>query len=76
MQLTRDEVIDATARGGVLRFVNHSCEPNCRVEKWNVAGEERCGVFTAQDINAGDELTFDYCFDRSAGSVRLLICYC
>jgi SET domain-containing protein len=72
MQLTRSEVIDATTRGGVLRFVNHSCDPNCSVEKWNVAGEERCGIFTAKAVSAGDELTFDYCFDRSANSVRPL----
>jgi SET domain-containing protein len=65
MQVAGDEVVDATCRGGLLRFMNHCCTPNCRIEKWNVAGEERCGVFTAGTVNAGDELTFDYGFDRS-----------
>ncbi|ETL77545.1 hypothetical protein L917_21513, partial [Phytophthora nicotianae] len=65
MQLAPGEVIDATHRVGVLRFMNHSCVPNCKVERWNIAGERQCGIFTVQDVRAGDELTFDYCFDRS-----------
>src|SRR5438034_710410 len=33
-------IIDAT-RGSIARFVNHSCEPNCRMVKWTVAGAKR-----------------------------------
>ncbi|KAG1712283.1 hypothetical protein DVH05_000031 [Phytophthora capsici] len=60
LQLNADEVIDATRIGGRMRFVNHSCEPNCQVEKWSVRGQERCGLFAIQCVKAGDELTFDY----------------
>jgi SET domain-containing protein len=28
------EVIDAAAKGSDARFVNHSCDPNCHIEKW------------------------------------------
>ncbi|OWY96629.1 Histone-lysine N-methyltransferase [Phytophthora megakarya] len=38
LQLSRNRVIDATFVGGRMRFVNHSCEPNCAFEKWNVRG--------------------------------------
>ena len=30
--------IDGGLCGGEGRFINHSCEPNCHIEKWNVNG--------------------------------------
>ena len=35
-------VIDATTVGNESRFINHSCQPSCSLEKWKVHGEERC----------------------------------
>ncbi|ETN00550.1 hypothetical protein PPTG_24251 [Phytophthora nicotianae INRA-310] len=34
MSLTKGEVIDARACGGIARFANHGCNPNCVVERW------------------------------------------
>jgi histone-lysine N-methyltransferase ASH1L len=31
-------VIDAGRTGGEARFINHSCDPNCVIEKWSVLG--------------------------------------
>jgi SET domain-containing protein len=27
-------VIDGGTKGAQARFINHSCEPNCHIEKW------------------------------------------
>ena len=44
--------------------MNHSCNPNCVLEKWIVDGGVRVGLFAKVDIPAGEELTFDYKFER------------
>lgn len=28
------EVVDGYRKGTIARFVNHSCDPNCHIEKW------------------------------------------
>jgi SET domain-containing protein len=60
MAITATEVIDARNLGGMARFANHSCCPNCLVERWEVAGETCCALFAKQKISAGDEITIDY----------------
>ena len=66
------EVIDATVKGGMARFINHSCEPNCETQKWLVHGELAIGLFALKDIEAGVELTFDYNFERYGDKVTCL----
>ncbi|KAI9234276.1 MAG: hypothetical protein BYD32DRAFT_464544 [Podila humilis] len=74
MSLQSDEVIDATKKGCLARFINHSCNPNCHLEKWVVGPKLRIGIFSIKRINAGDELTFDYQFERYG--VEAQKCYC
>jgi [histone H3]-lysine4 N-trimethyltransferase ASH1L len=63
MLFDQNMIIDAT-RGSIARFVNHSCEPNCRMEKWTVGGKPRMALFAGdRGIMTGDELTYDYNFD-------------
>lgn len=64
MNIGNGETVDATRKGGVGRFINHSCEPNCETQKWTVNGEVTIGLFTKTDVAAGTELTFDYNFQR------------
>lgn len=33
MALKADEIIDATVKGNITRFVNHSCDPNSETQK-------------------------------------------
>ncbi|KAL8482235.1 hypothetical protein ACS0TY_028403 [Phlomoides rotata] len=68
MTLNGSEVIDACAKGNLGRFINHSCDPNCRTEKWMVNGEVCIGLFALRDIKKGDEVTFDYNYVRVFGA--------
>lgn len=55
-------VIDGHRMGGDGRFVNHSCQPNCEMQKWSVNGQFRMALFALRDIKAGEELAYDYNF--------------
>nr|GMD94173.1 histone-lysine N-methyltransferase ASHH2-like [Ipomoea batatas] len=68
MTLNGSEVIDACAKGNLGRFINHSCDPNCRTEKWMANGEVCIGLFAIRDIKKGEELTFDYNYVRVFGA--------
>lgn len=61
---TRPQFIDATKKGGLGRFLNHSCNPNCYIAKWVVGRQLRMGIFTKRKVNKGEELTFNYNVDR------------
>lgn len=74
MALKSDAIIDATTKGNISRFINHSCEPNAETQKWTVNGELRIGFFTTKSIRAGEEITFDYQFQRYGKDAQR--CYC
>ena len=76
MMIQQGEYIDATKRGGLGRFMNHSCAPNCYVDKWVVGTKLRMGIFADRDILAGEELTFDYNVDRYGYPASLTKAYC
>ena len=61
------QMIDATRKGAISRFINHSCEPNCETQKWTVDGILRLGLFTSQPIKKGEELTFNYGYTWGTG---------
>lgn len=57
-------VIDANQGGNVARWINHSCEPNCRAVleehgKGNTR-HDRVLIETLRPIAEGEELTYDY----------------
>lgn len=33
-EINREIVIDATFKGNLSRYINHSCCPNCELQKW------------------------------------------
>jgi len=74
MALRSNAVIDATVKGNISRFINHSCDPNAMTQKWTVNGELRVGFFSIRDIRRGEEITFDYQFQRYGKEAQK--CYC
>jgi len=43
-------VIDATKKGGIARFINHSCMPNCTAKIIKVEGGKRIVIYALRDI--------------------------
>eukprot|EP00891_Asterochloris_glomerata_P001344 jgi/Astpho2/1344/e_gw1.00024.73.1_t len=74
MNVGNGEVIDAARMGGLGRFINHSCSPNCETQKWIVRGELAIGLFTLKAVPAGTELTFDYNFERYGDKPLKCLC--
>lgn len=74
MSLTKSEFVDATRKGNLGRFCNHSCNPNCYVDKWVVGNKLRMGIFAIREIQAGEELVFNYNVDRYGADPQP--CYC
>lgn len=74
MSLSKGEFVDATKKGNLGRFCNHSCNPNCYVDKWVVGDKLRMGIFAERAIAKGEELVFNYNVDRYGANPQP--CYC
>ncbi|XP_031333016.1 histone-lysine N-methyltransferase 2C-like isoform X3 [Photinus pyralis] len=62
-RLDEERVIDATLCGGLARYINHSCNPNCVAEIVEVDRDLRIIIFAKRRIQRGEELAYDYKFD-------------
>ena len=56
--------IDGGVNGNDARFINHSCDPNCK----STVENRRVFIDAIRDIAPGEELTFDYKLDVSASA--------
>ena len=72
-RVDEDTIIDATEKGNVARFTNHSCEPNCRAEIIMVNKAPKIVFYATKRIEAGEEITYDYKF---APEIEKIPCYC
>ena len=55
-RIDENTVIDATKRGGIARFINHSCTPNCTAKIIKVDGSKRIVIYALRDIERGESL--------------------
>lgn len=51
-----DTVIDATMVGGLARYINHSCNPNCVAEVVPFEKESKIIIITSRRIVRGEEV--------------------
>jgi histone-lysine N-methyltransferase SETD1 len=75
-RIDENTVIDATKKGGIARFINHSCMPNCTAKIIKVEGTKRIVIYALRDIAQNEELTYDYKFEREIGSLDRIPCLC
>ena len=61
-------VVDATMTGGVARYINHCCEPNCVTETVELA-DWHIIIFANRRISRGEELSYDYKVNQSSFNV-------
>ena len=61
--LSDGRCIDGASQGNDARFANHSCEPNCEA----VEVDGRIWIEALRPIAPGEELTYDYAYERSEG---------
>lgn len=66
--VNRRWVRDANVGGNIARFINHSCRPNCYTQ---IVGLD-IWIRAARNIEAGEELTYDYNTDGD----KIIPCRC
>ena len=68
MELNNGVYVDGKRKGNLSRFINHSCDPNCELVRWNVKGRTRIGIFALREIAPNEPLSYDYqVYHRSFG---------
>src|ERR1051326_7793118 len=58
-EVNEREDLDGDVDWNPARYINHSCAPNCEVE-WDGS---HIWLVARRDINAGEEITFNYGYD-------------
>ncbi|CAI9775495.1 unnamed protein product [Fraxinus pennsylvanica] len=74
-RVDKEHIIDATRKGGIARFVNHSCKPNCVARVVSVRNEKKVVFLAERDIYPGEEITYDYHFNHEDEGEKIP-CYC
>lgn len=57
-RLNEQTVVDATLTGGLARYVNHSCNPNCVAEVVQIDREDRILIIASRRISKGEEVCY------------------
>ena len=63
-------LVDGDVGYNSAKYINHSCEPNCYIDIEN----DRIWIYALRPISKGEELSYDYGFDRWGWQDRLCLC--
>nr|CCA26782.1 histonelysine Nmethyltransferase putative [Albugo laibachii Nc14] len=70
-RLDATTIIDATTRGNLARFINHSCDPKAFARSVIVENDKKkILIFAKRAIMAGEEITYDYKFPIEEEALR------
>ncbi|KAF0979969.1 hypothetical protein FDP41_001122 [Naegleria fowleri] len=72
-RLDDDYIIDATKRGNLARFINHSCDPNCCAKIIEKDRQKKVVIYATKRIEIGEEITYDYKFPLEENKIP---CHC
>ncbi|KAL7387293.1 hypothetical protein ABVT39_021398 [Epinephelus coioides] len=74
-RIDSEHVVDATRTGGLARYINHSCAPNCVAEVVTFERGYKIIISCNRRVDKGEELCFDYQFDPVEGRHKIA-CHC
>lgn len=63
--------IDGDTEYNIAKYINHSCEPNC----FSYSDEKNIWIVAKRDIQVGEELFYDYGFDRPGWENHRCLCH-
>jgi SET domain-containing protein len=64
--------IDGKTLTNTARYINHSCAPNCDIDKTT----RTIWVVALRDITAGEELSYNYGYEYDPKSYTAFPCHC
>ncbi|XP_076001014.1 histone-lysine N-methyltransferase 2C isoform X3 [Genypterus blacodes] len=74
-RIDSEHVVDASRTGGLARYINHSCAPNCVAEVVTFERGYKIIITCNRRVEKGEELCFDYQFDTAEGQHKIA-CHC
>lgn len=72
-RLDENRVVDATLSGGLARYINHSCNPNCVAETVEVERDVRIIIFSKRRIQRGEEVSKFKLYQHDLFLLKLII---
>jgi histone-lysine N-methyltransferase SETMAR len=77
--LLNETIVDATRIGNIGRYVNHSCDPNCRIVPVRIDSViPKLAIFASRDIDPNEEVTYSYGNGNASESKKgeFKVCLC
>ncbi|XP_019900094.2 histone-lysine N-methyltransferase 2C isoform X3 [Esox lucius] len=74
-RIDSEHVVDASQTGGLARYINHSCTPNCVAEVVTFERGYKIIITSNRRIEKKEELCFDYQFDCVDSQLKIA-CHC
>ena len=71
-EIDENRFIDGSSRSNLARYINHSCEPNSK----GYAEGNRIWIWSLRAIEAGEEITLDYCKEYMDEFIKAGNCRC